>query len=353
MAHRWLPALLASGLLLAACGGGASTTTQAPAAPATPTATAAPAALTKVVVATGFQPDVEFAPYYVAQAMGYYKAAGLDVTMNYDRDPNLLQDVASGKYTFAVTGGDSTIIGAAAGAQVTYVMAQYQQYPVGAMTLKNGGPHLTSPSQLKGLKVGISVPGSSTDFGLEALLKAGGLTDKDITKIAIGFTETEALTSHRVDVAMTYIDNEPVQAAALGFPVNVLPVSKYIGLVSNGVVTSSGLVQNNPTEVAAFVKATLQGLAYTLQNQNQAFTMSLKAMPTLVDPKQIDIAKQVLTARLQFQQPPAGHPMGWSDPASWTTTVDFLKSIGAIKTSPDPTSLFTNQFVQSANVTTP
>ena len=52
-------------------------------------------------VATGFMPNVIFTPYYVAQDLGYYKAAGLNVQMNYDRVPNLLQQVANRKYTFA------------------------------------------------------------------------------------------------------------------------------------------------------------------------------------------------------------------------------------------------------------
>jgi NitT/TauT family transport system substrate-binding protein len=354
MTTRWaslMPVALTAAAL-AACGG-APATPAAPAAPPAATATAtagAPAGLTRVVVATGFQPDVEFAPYYVAQALGYYKEAGLDVTMNYDRDPNLLQDVGSGKFSFAATAGDGMIVAAAAGAPVEYVMAQYQEYPVGAMVLKDGGPELTSPSGLKGLKVGISVPGSSTDFGLEALLQAGGLTDRDITKVAIGFAETEALVSHKVDVAMTYIDNEPVQAAALGHPVNVLPVSRYAHLVSNGVVTSRSMVRDHPEVVQAFVTATLRGLAYTLKNPDQAFAIARKAIPTLVDSKQIDIAREVLTARLQFQQPPAGHPLGWSDPASWAATVDLLKRIGAIRTDPRG-ELFTNAFVERANIT--
>lgn len=306
--------------------------------------------LTKVVVATGFEPDVEFAPYYVAQSLGYYRAVGLDVQMNYARDPDLLEDVGNGRYAFAVTSGDTAAVAAAAGVPIRYVMAQYQRYPIGAITLKKGGLVLTSPRQLKGLKVGISMPGSSTAFGLSALLKAGGLSPRDVTTVSIGFTEVEALVSHRVQVAMTYLDNEPVEAAALGHPVNVLPVSRYLNLTSNGVVTSSSMMANHRREVEGFVAASLRGLSYTLAHPDAAFRICRKYMPALAQPTEAKIERQVLTARLAFQQPPTGHPLGWSNPKEWTATVDFLRSIGAVRTHLAPTRLFSNSIVDRVDV---
>ena len=307
-------------------------------------------ALTTVKVATGFRPDVLFTPFYVAQDLGYYKQAGLDVQMNYDRVSNVMQLVSNGTYTFATGGGDAAVMGAAAGAQVRYVMAQYEKYPVGAMTLKNGGPNLTNPSQLKGLNVGISVPGSSTDYGLTALLKAGKLSRSDVKVTAIGFTETEALINHQIDVAMTFIDNEPVQADALGHPVNVMPVSKYVNLVGSGVVTGKRTADKHGKLVTNFVRATLKGLKYTLAHQDAAFKIALKRMPDLVDQQQIAIARKVLTARLQFQKPLKGHPLGWSDPKAWAATTSFLKTAGVITTQVNAPTVFTNGFVNRVNV---
>jgi NitT/TauT family transport system substrate-binding protein len=233
------------------------------------------------------------------------------------------------------------------GVPVTYVLAQYQKYPIGAMTLKNGGVLLRTPADLKGRNVGFSAPGSSTYFGLRALLKAGGLTEKDITETSIGFTETESLIQKRIDVAMTYIDNEPVQARALGYPVTVLPVSRYDNLISNGVVASTALTKTNPGLVQRFVTATLKGLRYTLQHPNKAFTISMKRQPEITAAAQIKIQRQVLASRLKFQQPPAGHPLGWSSPANWKTTITFLRSIGSINKSVTVKSVYTDVFTNT------
>jgi NitT/TauT family transport system substrate-binding protein len=317
-----------------------------------PAARGAAPALTPVVVATGFMPNVVFAPYYIAQDLGYYRAAGLDVTMNYDRVSNLMQAVSSGQYTFGIASGDSVAIGKSEGANVTYVMAQYQKYPVGAMWLKHGGPTINSPADLKGKNIGISVPGSSTDIGLRALLRAGGLSNSDVKVTAIGFTETEALINRQIDVAMTFVDNEPVQAAALGHPVNVMDVSPYLKLVASGVVTGSKTVAHHRRLVQAFVTATLRGLRYSLQHPNRAFTISMKRQPEITDPTQRAIQRRVLAARLTFQKPPAGHPLGWSSPVAWKATVAFLRRIGMIKATVTVqsvySSIFTNTFAARA-----
>ncbi|WP_051324997.1 ABC transporter substrate-binding protein [Candidatus Solirubrobacter pratensis] len=307
-------------------------------------------AATDVTVGTGFMPNVQFAPYYVAQDLGYYKAAGLNVKMNYDRVPNLLQMVAGGKFTFGASSGDTAIIAKSAGADVRYVAAQYQQYPVGAMWLKNGGPRITKPADLKGKRIGISAPGSSTDYGLRALLKSAGLTRKDVKIVAVGFTETEALVNKQIDVAMTFTDNEPVQAAAIGHPVNVMKVASYVNLTPNGVVTGAEEIRAHRSVVAAFVKATMRGEKYTQQHPDAAFKIALKRLPELVSQKAIDTQRKVLSARLAYQREPKGHPYGWSNPSGWPTTVNFLRGISAIKAKPSVSSVFTNVFAEQANV---
>jgi NitT/TauT family transport system substrate-binding protein len=161
-------------------------------------------------------------------------------------------------------------------------------------------------------------------------LKAGHVARSDVKVTAIGFTETEALINHQIDVAMTFIDNEPVQSEALGHPVNVLPVSNYVKLVGSGLVTSTTMANRHGKVVTAFVRATLKGLKYTLHHTDAAFKIAQKRMPELVNAQQIAIARKVLAARLAFQTPVKGKPLGWSDPKAWAATTAFLNSAGVI-----------------------
>lgn len=303
----------------------------------------------KVVLATGFFPSVQFAPYYIAVDKGYYRAQGLDVRIKNGASPTLLRQVADGKIAFAITSGDTLIQARAAGIPVTYIMTQFQRYPVGAMALAGGKVQLRSPSDLKGLRIGISAPGSATEIGLRALLQAGHLTERDVTVVAIGFTETQALVHHQVDVAMTYLTNEPVQARALGYKVQTLDTSRYMALASTGLATGAATIEHHPDLVRRMVAATLMGLRDTQRHPDQALAASLKRMPEVAaNPQQVRIQRQMMAATLPYEQAPVGHPDGWSDPTTWATTVAFLHSIGLSKAALNPATLYTNTFIGQA-----
>jgi NitT/TauT family transport system substrate-binding protein len=303
---------------------------------------------TQVLLATGFIPNVQFAPYYLAQDRGYYAAEGLDVTVRDGANPNLLAQVGAGSVDFAVTGGDALVPARVSGVPVTYVMGQFQKYPVGAMAIEGSGLALSSPADLRGRTIGVSGPNGSTYIAMRALLQAGGMSEDDVHVISIGFTELEALTQQRVDVAMTFLTNEPVQARAMGVQVETLEVSPYYNLISTGLVTSDQNIQQRPDLVQHFVNASLHGLRDTLADPDAAFAASLKRMPEIAGTDQERIQREVLQATLGFEQPPAGHPLGWSDPAGWQATQDLLSSTGLITDSVDPATMFTNTFAEQA-----
>ena len=72
------------------------------------------------------------------------------------------------------------------------------------------------------------------------------MTEDDVHVVSIGFTELEALNQKRIDLAMTFLTNEPVQARAMGLQVETLEVSPYYNLISTGLATSDSNVQQRP-----------------------------------------------------------------------------------------------------------
>ncbi len=302
-----------------------------------------------VVIATGFVPNVQFAPYYLAQDRGYYADQGLDVTIQSGANQNLLGELGAASVDFAVTGGDALVPARASGIPVTYVMAQFQRYPVGAMAVAGTGPSLSSPESLRGRNIGVSGPNGSTYIALRALLQAGGMTENDVHVTSIGFTELEALSQNRIDVAMTFLTNEPVQARAMGMQVETLEVSPYYNLVSTGLATSDRNVQERPDLVQRVVAATLHGLQDTLDDPDAAFAASLARTPEIAGTDQERIQREVLRATIDFEQAPPDHPLGWTDPAAWQATENLLQTIGVVTNTVDPATMFTNRFVEQAN----
>ena len=105
--------------------------------------------VTHVIFATGFTPSVGNAPYYIAQSKGYYTANCLDVEIKYGQVPNLAQAVSDGSIQFMSVSGDLVIPARLKGANIKYVMATFQKYPVGALALANKGFTLSSPADLR------------------------------------------------------------------------------------------------------------------------------------------------------------------------------------------------------------
>jgi len=325
---------------------------------ATPMATsdASPAASTgstsgdpiKVTIATGFKPSMNSAAIYLAAEKGYYKDAGLDVTVQDGSNPNLLAQVGTGGVDFGVSTGDSVVSARAAGVPVQMVIRLFTKYPVGLIYLADSGKTINTPADLNGMNIGVSQLSGSTYFGLLALLQAGHLTADDVEITTIGFTELEALSQKRVDAAMTYMSNEPVNARDVGINTKAVQVNDYVQIVSSGIVTSESMIKDHPDVVQKVVDATVKAMNEELQNPDEAYAATIKRMPELTADKDKQTQRDILTETLKYQQPVANHPTGWADPDAWKTTTDFLKSVNVIDKAVDPTTCYTNQFVEQA-----
>jgi len=123
------PAILILGLALAlaAC---------SPSPSVVPTAgpSGSQAGLRPVTLLLGFQPDVQFAPFYVAQQDGLFADAGLDVTIEYSDD--VIRLVADGQSEFGVADATDVMIGRTSGIPIEYVSTLYGHFPV-ALTTAN------------------------------------------------------------------------------------------------------------------------------------------------------------------------------------------------------------------------
>src|SRR5712692_1802600 len=85
-------------LLLGACGASTS-----------PSSTGQPS-LAKVSIGLGYIPDIQFAPFYVAQSKGYYKAAGLNVTFHHGIVNDLIGSMVLGHDNLVFASGDEELV---------------------------------------------------------------------------------------------------------------------------------------------------------------------------------------------------------------------------------------------------
>src|SRR6185437_693634 len=82
---------------------------------------AAPAQAVNVTLALGYIPNVQFAPFYVAQAKGFYKDEGINISFDNGTSPDLIKSVGAGKFQFALADPDTVISAREQSIPVTYV----------------------------------------------------------------------------------------------------------------------------------------------------------------------------------------------------------------------------------------
>lgn len=83
----------------------------------------------KITMAMTFVPNVQFAPWYVAEAKGFFRDEGIEVEFDYRMDIDALPLTAAGKIDFAIAGGDQVITARAQGIPVVYLACLYAKFP--------------------------------------------------------------------------------------------------------------------------------------------------------------------------------------------------------------------------------
>jgi NitT/TauT family transport system substrate-binding protein len=156
-----------------------------------------------VHIAVGGKTALYYLPLTITERLGYFKDEGLNVRIS---------DFAGGTRSLeAVVGGSADVV---AGAYEHTINMQSRRQNFQAFVLTGAAPQITvaisskladkykSPKDLKGLKVGVSAPGSSTNMVINYLAAQGGLKPTDFAVIGVGqgATVVAAVDQGRVDV---------------------------------------------------------------------------------------------------------------------------------------------------------
>jgi sulfonate transport system substrate-binding protein len=162
-------------------------------------------AQTKVTIAVGGAGCLCYLPTMLAQQLGEYKKAGLNVELiNFKGGSQALTAVLGGSAD-VVSGYFDHCVNLAAKNQAMEAFVVYDRYPGFALVVS---PKQTAAingiKDLAGKRVGVSAPGSSTDFFLKYMLAKNGVDPNSIGVIGIGLEATAiaAMEQGTVDAAI-------------------------------------------------------------------------------------------------------------------------------------------------------
>jgi len=275
-----------------------------------------------VTLLLGFQPDVQFAPFYLAQQDGLFADAGLDVTIEYSDD--VIRLVADGQSEFGVADATDVMIGRTSGIPIKYVSTLYGHFPVALIGAPETMP--AEPSGLAGLRIGTPGRFGSSWHALLALLDAGGLTEDDVTiREYPQFNQVEGLLNGDVDLITGFTANEPLRLEAQGFKTALMTVDDFAPLPGPGVVVGDELLSADPDMVRGFAEAVIQAQRAIADDPARGLDAAIAEVPAIADDR--DTASAVLAATIEAWNPPV---TGVIDTDVWATGYETMQRLGFI-----------------------
>jgi NitT/TauT family transport system substrate-binding protein len=293
---------------------------------ATPAAPSAPAELREVTLLLGYRPDVQFAPFYVAQQEGFYADAGLEVEIQHQQAPDVQRLVADGQAEFGVADATDVMIARTAGIPIRYVSTLYQGFPVAIIGASGDVP--AEAAGLAGASIGTPGRFGSSWHALLALLEAGGLTEADVTiREYPQFNQVDGLSNGDVDLITGFRNNEPLRLEARGAEVGLLTVDEVAPLPGPGMIVGDELLASDPDLVRAFVEATAAAQAAVIEDPELGFAAAESAVPAVAEDP--EVARAVLGATVELWAGD-GFADGAIDRQLWESAYATMERLGFI-----------------------
>jgi NitT/TauT family transport system substrate-binding protein len=141
----------------------------------------------KVTIAVGGKSALYYLPLALAERLGYFKEAGLEVDIaDFAGGSKALQAMLGGSADVTAGGFDHVIVLQARGQrlQAFVLMLATPAISLGVVSAK--AAQYRSPADLKGMKIGVTAPGSSTHMFVNRVLASAGLSSEDVSIVGVG-----------------------------------------------------------------------------------------------------------------------------------------------------------------------
>lgn len=283
----------------------------------------------KLTVGLGYIPGVQFAPFYLAQQSGAYAAAGLDVTIQNQIDPDLISLVGSGGLDLALADGTSMIPAVSQGIPVRYLATIYGVLPNVVIARTDAG--ITSPADLAGKRVGTPGQYGSGYLTLLGILSEASLEIGDVSlDLYPDYGQTQALISGTADATTGYANNDLVQAKAAGVEVEVFYASAAAPFAGPGLISSPSTIESKRDAIRAFIAATLEAMRQIAANPELGVDAAAKVVPEVAaTPSARANSLAVMKATVEVWAGPLQQSAGYGaiSVEAWDTSISFMRSV--------------------------
>ena len=308
--------------------------------------------LSRVRLAVGGKPALFYLPLTVAERLGYFPGLGLNVEISdFPGGARALQALIGGSADVVAGAYDHTIQMQAKNQAIVAVvlLGQFPGYVLGVLNSKAAS--YRSPADLKGMKIGVTAPGSSTHFMVQHLMVKHGLAREDASFIGIGASasavaavkrgEIDALVN--VDPVISLLESENLIKVVADTRTRAGTQDVFGGPYPAAVLYAArDFVNRNPRTIQALVNAFVRGLAWTASHPAEEIADFM--------PEEYALGNKALYVQAIARSLPMYSRDGRFVPAAADTAYAVLKAFdpAVAGANIDVTATYTNAFVDKA-----
>jgi NitT/TauT family transport system substrate-binding protein len=306
-------------------------------------ATGSASAQEKWTFALNWFPVGDHAAYWVALEKGYYKAAGLDVTLeNSKGSGDSIAKVDTGRADAGLADAAVLIASKARGTTVKTIGMVFDKTPLNIFSLKS--KPLAKPKDLEGASLG-SPPGDAQRQMFPAFAKANGIDAGKITWVNIEpAAKIAAVAEKRMDGVADYTTGLPLYEKAAGKGnIVMMPWANFgFDLYSMSIMASAKTMKDKPKQLKAFLEASYKGWRDVMADPKAAMVIFKKRVPE-IDVEAIS-ANMLMGLELMKTKQYAQGGIGSIDDKRMCASVDLVNTYMGLPKKVECKDVYTKDF---------
>jgi NitT/TauT family transport system substrate-binding protein len=231
----------------------------------------------RVNLVLNWVPTADHSPYFYAKAQGWYKQAGIDLTIEFGRGSALsAQKVGAGASQFGVAELATALVARSKGADLAAVMIVYANSPQGFYWLKRSG--ISKAQDFTGRKIG-NPPGDAARIMWPAFARKAGIDPASVTWVNVSpQAKIPSLKSGAIDITTDFYNEHDLKVRELGNDLGFLSW-RSIGLnpYGNALIVNGDYINQRRELVRAFVQVTQRAFAACVKDEAPCLTALMAA----------------------------------------------------------------------------
>ncbi len=269
----------------------------------------------------------QMVPIYMAQEMGYYKEEGLDVTLNYSKgSSDAARQLAAGNVDWGIFSSAATMQTIQRGFPLKAIMQVY--YPDTFDIIVPANSDIKSMADMKGKTIGLSdLAGGEVPMTRASIVETGLKEGEDVKLVVAGEGDPTTIRSFETDRIQAYAGakRDLLLIPAQGIETRSITPAAIAAFPGDALSVRAETYDNDPELLVKFVRATLKGRQWGMDNPDKAFEL-LKTKYAAASLGDNPVAPQFWSlVQTYYTAPQSVKVHGTMLPEAWKVYMEYLQ----------------------------